>query len=128
MRGLPATAAGPAAEPKDAPARHERFLIWPVHVLSRAHTGWCWGAGAFSRTRARGLRLMCHTGRGPGRETVVLSGLLEVIPMADTATATMGPLTVVTFAAEIDMATAGAIGEQIAAALAPGVHVVIADM
>ena len=48
--------------------------------------------------------------------------------MADTAAATMGPLTVVTFAAEIDVATAGAIGEQIAAALAPGVHVVIADM
>jgi len=48
--------------------------------------------------------------------------------MADTATATMGLLTMVTFAAEIDMATAGAIGEQIAAALAPGVRTVIADM
>ena len=36
-------------EPKDGAARHERFLIWPVHVLSRAHTGWCWGAGAFLR-------------------------------------------------------------------------------
>src|SRR5262249_4934189 len=71
---------------------------------------------------------MCHTGRGPGRETLVLSGLLEVTPMADTATATMGPLTVVTFAAGIDMATAGAIGEQAAAAPAPGVHVVIGDM
>jgi hypothetical protein len=39
--------------------------------------------------------------------------------MADTATATMGLLTVVTFPAEIDMATAGAIGGQLAAALAP---------
>jgi anti-sigma B factor antagonist len=48
--------------------------------------------------------------------------------MADTATATMASLAVVTFPAEIDMATAGAIGEQIAAVLAPGVHVVIADM
>jgi len=48
--------------------------------------------------------------------------------MADTATATMAPLTVVTFPAEIDMATAGAIGEQIAASLTPGVHAVIADM
>jgi anti-anti-sigma factor len=48
--------------------------------------------------------------------------------MADTATATLGPLTVVTFPAEIDMATAGAIGERIAAALAPGVPAVIADM
>ncbi len=48
--------------------------------------------------------------------------------MADAATATMGALTVVTFPAEIDMATAGAIGEQVAAALAPGVHAVIADM
>jgi anti-sigma B factor antagonist len=48
--------------------------------------------------------------------------------MADTATTTMAPLTVVTFPAEIDMATAGAIGEQVAAALAPGVHAVIADM
>ena len=48
--------------------------------------------------------------------------------MADTATATMGPLTVVTFPAEIDMATAGAIGGQVAAVLAPGVHAVIADM
>ncbi|HEY2307568.1 MAG TPA: STAS domain-containing protein [Streptosporangiaceae bacterium] len=48
--------------------------------------------------------------------------------MADTATAAIGALTVVTFPAEIDMATAGAIGEQVAAAVAPGVHVVIADM
>ena len=48
--------------------------------------------------------------------------------MADTATATVGPLTVVTFPAEIDMATAGAIGEQVAAALAPDVPAVIADM
>ena len=48
--------------------------------------------------------------------------------MADTATATAGPLTVVTCPVEIDMATAGATGEQVAAALAPGVHAVIADM
>jgi anti-sigma B factor antagonist len=48
--------------------------------------------------------------------------------MADAATATMAPLTVVTFPAEIDMATAGAIGEQIAAAVARGVPAVIADM
>ena len=48
--------------------------------------------------------------------------------MADTATATMGLLTVVTFPAEIDMATADAIGEQVAAAIAPGVPAVIADM
>jgi anti-sigma B factor antagonist len=48
--------------------------------------------------------------------------------MADTATAAMAPLTMVTFPAEIDMATADAIGEQVAAALAPGVHAVIADM
>ncbi len=48
--------------------------------------------------------------------------------MADTATAAMSPLTVVTFPAEIDMATAGAIGKQVAAALAPGAHAVIADM
>jgi anti-sigma B factor antagonist len=48
--------------------------------------------------------------------------------MADTATATMGLLTVVTFPAEIDMATTGAIGGQLAAALAPGVPAVIADM
>jgi anti-sigma B factor antagonist len=49
-----------------------------------------------------------------------------VTPIADTATT--APLTVVTFPAEIDMATADAIGEQVAAALAPGVHAVIADM
>jgi anti-sigma B factor antagonist len=48
--------------------------------------------------------------------------------MADTATATTAPLTVVTFPAEIDMATADPIGEQVTAALAPGVHAVIADM
>src|SRR5262252_6932946 len=48
--------------------------------------------------------------------------------MADTATATTAPPTVVTLPAEIDMATADAIGEQVAAALAPGVHAVIADM
>jgi len=46
--------------------------------------------------------------------------------MADTATT--AALTVVTFPAEIDMATAGAIGEQVGAALAVGVHTVIADM
>ena len=46
--------------------------------------------------------------------------------MADIATTP--PLTVVTLPAEIDMATAGAIGQQIAAALAPGAHAVIADM
>jgi anti-sigma B factor antagonist len=46
--------------------------------------------------------------------------------MADTATA--APLTVVSFPAEVDMATAGAIGEQVAAALAAGVRTVIADM
>jgi anti-anti-sigma factor len=40
----------------------------------------------------------------------------------------MAPLTVVTFPPEIDMATAGAIGERIAASLTPGVHAVIADM
>jgi anti-sigma B factor antagonist len=62
----------------------------------------------------------------PGRQTVVLSGPLEVTAMPDTAT--MGPLAVVTFPAEIDMATAGALGEQVAAALAPGVQAVIADM
>ena len=46
--------------------------------------------------------------------------------MADTATT--APLTVVTFPPEIDMANADALGEQFAAALAPGVRVVIADM
>ena len=44
--------------------------------------------------------------------------------MADTATTAP----VVTFPAEIDMATADAIGEQVAAVLAPGIHAVIADM
>ena len=48
--------------------------------------------------------------------------------MADLATVTTAPLPVVTLPAEIDMATAPAIGEQVAAALAPGVHAVIADM
>jgi anti-sigma B factor antagonist len=48
--------------------------------------------------------------------------------MTGSASGTMGALTVVAFPAEIDMATAGAIGEQVAAALAPGVHAVIADM
>ena len=48
--------------------------------------------------------------------------------MANTATASPAPLTVVTLPAEIDMATDDAFGEQVAAALFPGVHVVIADM
>ena len=48
--------------------------------------------------------------------------------MTDIATVTTAPLTVVTLPAEIDMATAPAISEQVAAALAPGVHAVIADM
>lgn len=48
--------------------------------------------------------------------------------MADIAAVTAATLTVVTFPAELDMATAPAIGEQVAAALAPGVRVVIADM
>jgi anti-sigma B factor antagonist len=48
--------------------------------------------------------------------------------MADTATVTTVPLTVVTLPAEIDIATAPAISEQVAAALVPGVHAVIADM
>jgi anti-anti-sigma regulatory factor len=41
---------------------------------------------------------------------------------------TTAPVAVVTLPAEIDMATAGAIGERVAAALAPGVRAVIADM
>jgi anti-sigma B factor antagonist len=48
--------------------------------------------------------------------------------MADIATVATAPLAVVALPAEIDMATAPAIGEQVAAALAPGVRVVIADM
>ena len=48
--------------------------------------------------------------------------------MADAATAATVPPTVVTFPAEIDMATASAIGDEVAAALARGVHAVIADM
>ena len=48
--------------------------------------------------------------------------------MADIATVTAAPLPMVTLPAEIDMATAPAAGEQVAAALAPGVHAVIADM
>ena len=48
--------------------------------------------------------------------------------MENTATPARAPLTVVTFPDEIDMATAGAIGEDVAAALARGVHAVIADM
>ncbi len=48
--------------------------------------------------------------------------------MADSAPVTTAPVAVVTLPAEIDMATASAIGERVAAALAPGVHAVIADM
>lgn len=46
--------------------------------------------------------------------------------MADTTTA--APITVVTLPAEIDMATVGAIGAKVAAALALDVDAVIADM
>ena len=53
---------------------------------------------------------------------------LEVTPMADTAPVTTAQPPVVTLPAEIDMANADALGEQFAAALAPGVRVVIADM
>ena len=48
--------------------------------------------------------------------------------MADVAPVTTAPLTVVTLPDEIDMANADAIGEEFAAALAPGVRVVIAEM
>jgi anti-sigma B factor antagonist len=48
--------------------------------------------------------------------------------MADTGPAAPAWLPVVTLPAEIDMANAGRIGEQLTAALAPGVPVVIADM
>ena len=48
--------------------------------------------------------------------------------MADTAPVTTAQPPVVTLPAEIDMANADALGEQLAAALAPGVRVVIADM
>ena len=48
--------------------------------------------------------------------------------MTDIAHLTTAPLTVVTLPGEIDMANADAIGEQFAAALAPGVPAVIADM
>jgi len=48
--------------------------------------------------------------------------------MADTAPVTTARPPVVTLPAEIDMANADALGEQFAAALAPGVRVVIADM
>ena len=48
--------------------------------------------------------------------------------MADPATVTTAPLAVVTLPAELDMATAPAVVEQVAAALAPGVRAVIADM
>ena len=52
----------------------------------------------------------------------------EVNAMADIAPATTAPLTVVMLPDEIDMANADAIGEDFAAALAPGVRVVISDM
>jgi len=79
MRGLPAIAVGPAAQANDAPAWRERFLVWPVRVFSGAHTV---GAGEREplRTRARGLWLMCLTGRGPGGEAAALSGPLGVTP------------------------------------------------
>ena len=48
--------------------------------------------------------------------------------MADTAPVTTAQPPVVTLPAEIDMANADAVGERFAAALAPGVRVVIADM
>jgi anti-anti-sigma factor len=48
--------------------------------------------------------------------------------MADIAPVTTAPLPVVALPDEIDMATADALGEQFAAALAPGVPAVIADM
>jgi anti-anti-sigma factor len=53
---------------------------------------------------------------------------LEVTAVAETAAVTTAHAPVVTLPAEIDMANAGAVGEQFAAALAPGVRVVIADM
>lgn len=48
--------------------------------------------------------------------------------MADIVTMATAPPTVVTLPAEIDIATAPAVSEQVAAALTPGVHAVIADM
>ncbi len=48
--------------------------------------------------------------------------------MADTALVATALPPVVTLPAEIDMANADAVGERFAAALAPGVRVVIADM
>jgi len=48
--------------------------------------------------------------------------------MADTTPATTAQPPVITVPAEIDIANADALGEQLAAALAPGVRVVIADM
>src|SRR5262245_50038520 len=119
MRGLPAIAAGRAAQSPRTPQPGMRgFSSGPsacstVLILT--------SAGERERSHERGPQdcdSYALTGRGPGRQAVVLSGPLEVTPMADAATATMSPLTVMTFPAEIDMATAGAIGEQIAAALA----------
>jgi anti-sigma B factor antagonist len=53
-----------------------------------------------------------------------------VIVMADTGPATpaQAPPVLVTLPAEIDIANADRVGEQLAAACAPGVRVVIADM
>jgi len=53
---------------------------------------------------------------------------LEVTARADTVHVTTAQPPVVTLPAEIDMANAGGLAEQFAAALAPGVRVVIADM
>ncbi len=38
------------------------------------------------------------------------------------------PAVIITLSAEIDMATAGRVGQQLASAIAPGVRAVIADM
>lgn len=48
--------------------------------------------------------------------------------MAHTAPVATAQLTVVTLPAEVDVVNADAIGEQFAAALAPGIRAVIADM
>jgi anti-anti-sigma factor len=47
---------------------------------------------------------------------------------AEPLTPVPAPPVVVTLPAEVDIANAGAVGEQLAAALVPGVRVVIADM
>ena len=84
--------------------------------------------GSGSLLTTTGQRTPAHVPYRTWARPLFRSGQLEVTPMADTATATIATLTVVTFPAEIDMATAGALGERVAAALAPGVHAVIADM